>query len=38
MKKRRNERVVFPEDGYKLNQLGDLAQKFYVDYNNLSYT
>ena len=27
----------FPETGYKWNQLGLLAQKFYSDYNELSY-
>jgi len=36
-KKQQNKTVIFPEDGYKWNQLGDLAQKFYVDYENLSY-
>lgn len=29
--------VDFPETGYKWNQLGFLAQKFYSDYNELSY-
>lgn len=29
--------VDFPETGYKWNQLGLLAQKFYGDYSNLSY-
>lgn len=31
-KKDNNEPVDFPETGYKWNQLGQLAQKFYVDY------
>lgn len=31
-KKDNNETVDFPETGYKWNQLGLLAQKFYVDY------
>lgn len=29
--------VDFPETGYKWNQLGLLAQKFYQDYSALSY-
>ncbi|AGE94523.1 ClbS/DfsB family four-helix bundle protein [Citrobacter farmeri] len=29
--------VDFPETGYKWNQLGLLAQKFYQDYSELSY-
>lgn len=29
--------VDFPERGYKWNQLGLLAQKFYSDYSALSY-
>jgi len=29
--------VDFPETGYKWNQLGLLAQKFYSDYSELSY-
>jgi hypothetical protein len=32
-----NELVDWPETGYKWNQLGLLAQKFYQDYENLSY-
>lgn len=28
--------VDFPETGYKWNELGKLAQKFYKDYENLS--
>lgn len=30
--------VDFPETGYKWNQLGLLAQKFYSDYSELSYS
>jgi hypothetical protein len=30
--------VDFPEAGYKWNQLGLLAQKFYADYRGLSYS
>jgi len=29
--------VDFPETGFKWNQLGDLAQKFYADYADLSW-
>ncbi|KKB84913.1 hypothetical protein VW29_08790 [Devosia limi DSM 17137] len=29
--------VSFPEAGFKWNQLGDLAQKFYADYADLSW-
>ncbi|ADM98485.1 hypothetical protein Dda3937_04143 [Dickeya dadantii 3937] len=29
--------VDFPETGYKWNQLGLLAQKFYFDYKELNY-
>lgn len=29
--------IDFPETGYKWNQLGLLAQKFYLDYSELSY-
>lgn len=29
-----NKEVVFPEDGYKWNELGKLAQKFYSDYGS----
>ena len=36
-KKKNNEPVDFPETGYKWNALGQLAQKFYVDYQQLSY-
>ncbi len=27
----------FPETGYKWNELGDLAQKFYIDYSKYTY-
>lgn len=30
--------VDFPETGYKWNELGKLAQKFYHDYSSLSFT
>lgn len=33
-----NESVDFPETGYKWNQLGQLAKKFYTDYNHLNYS
>ena len=32
-----NEEVDFPETGYKWNELGKLAQKFYSDYDNIDY-
>lgn len=32
-----NEEVVFPDDNFKWTELGDLAQKFYQDYDKLSY-
>ncbi len=32
-----NEEIDFPDTGFKWNQLGDLAQKFYTDYQELSY-
>ncbi|RBQ26824.1 ClbS/DfsB family four-helix bundle protein [Arcobacter sp. CECT 9188] len=32
MKRQNNQQVNFPETGYKWNQLGKLAQKFYEDY------
>lgn len=35
-KKAKEEKVDFPETGFSWNQLGDLAQKFYADYDNLS--
>lgn len=34
VKKQNKEEVDFPETGYKWNQLGKLAQKFYEDYKN----
>ena len=33
----RNEPVEYPEVGFKWNQLGLLAQKFYADYNGLDW-
>ncbi|QDH79853.1 ClbS/DfsB family four-helix bundle protein [Echinicola soli] len=36
-KKNKNENVDFPETGYKWNELGKLAQKFYLDYEKLDY-
>ncbi len=36
-KKQRNEKILFPEEGYQWNQLGILAQKFYADYDHLDY-
>lgn len=33
-KKDKKETVDFPETGYKWNELGKLAQKFYKDYQN----
>lgn len=36
-KKDNNEQVDFPETGYKWNQLGQLAQKFYQDYETLDF-
>lgn len=33
-KKAVNEQVDFPETGYKWNELGELAQKFYATYND----
>ncbi|GEM50293.1 ClbS/DfsB family four-helix bundle protein [Empedobacter brevis] len=33
-KKERNEPVDFPETGYKWNELGKLAQKFYKEYKD----
>lgn len=35
--KLRGEEVDFPETGYKWNELGQLAQKFYKDYESDSY-
>ncbi|WP_353299404.1 ClbS/DfsB family four-helix bundle protein [Sulfitobacter pacificus] len=34
---RNGETVIFPEVGYKWNQLGELAQKFYRDYSEHSF-
>ncbi len=36
-KKSNNETVDFPETGYKWNELGHLAQKFYADYAALPF-
>ncbi|MDY8134205.1 ClbS/DfsB family four-helix bundle protein [Aquimarina sp. 2201CG5-10] len=36
-KKIKNEEVDFPETGYKWNELGRLAQKFYEDYSDIKY-
>jgi hypothetical protein len=36
-KKNAEEPVDFPETGYKWNELGKLAQKFYKDYEDLDY-
>jgi hypothetical protein len=36
-KKNKNEVVDFPETGYKWNELGKLAQKFYADYQELDF-
>ncbi|MCW8313130.1 MULTISPECIES: ClbS/DfsB family four-helix bundle protein [Sphingobacterium] len=36
-KKDNNELVDFPETGYKWNELGKLAQKFYKDYEHLDF-
>jgi hypothetical protein len=36
-KKTKYEKVDFPETGFKWNQLGLLAQKFYADYENDSF-
>lgn len=33
----RNEEVEFPEKGFKWNQLGLLAKKFYTDYHDLTF-
>lgn len=37
-KKENGDQVDFPEKGYKWNELGKLAQKFYVDYENMDYS
>lgn len=34
----RGEPIVFPEIGFKWNELGRLAQKFYADYEAVPYT
>ena len=36
-KHQNNEEIDFPETGYKWNELGQLAQKFYTDYADKSY-
>ncbi|MDR6736626.1 ClbS/DfsB family four-helix bundle protein [Sphingobacterium sp. 2149] len=36
-KKDNNELVDFPETGYKWNELGKLAQKFYKDYEDIDF-
>lgn len=36
-KKENGDPVDFPETGYKWNELGRLAQKFYADYEKLDY-
>jgi hypothetical protein len=36
-KKDAGEPVDFPETGYKWNELGRLAQKFYADYDDVDY-
>lgn len=36
-KDRAGEQIDFPETGFKWNELGKLAQKFYRDYDDLSY-
>ena len=37
LKKDNGQDVDFPETGYKWNELGKLAQKFYSDYENIDY-
>ncbi|MCP1104258.1 colibactin self-protection protein ClbS [Serratia nevei] len=32
----KGETIVFPEEGYKWNELGRLAQKFYRDYGDIT--
>lgn len=36
-KKENKQNVDFPETGFKWNELGKLAQKFYSDYKNIDY-
>ncbi|WGQ11558.1 ClbS/DfsB family four-helix bundle protein [Pedobacter gandavensis] len=36
-KKDNHEQVDFPESGFKWNELGKLAQKFYIDYQDYDY-
>jgi len=36
-KKDSNDLVDFPETGYKWNELGKLAQKFYKDYEDIDF-
>ena len=36
-RKEKNQAVDFPETGYKWNELGKLAQKFYIDYEKDDY-
>lgn len=36
-KDKKNENIDFPETGFKWNQLGDLAQKFYSDYETVPF-
>ncbi|WBL22523.1 ClbS/DfsB family four-helix bundle protein [Zunongwangia sp. HRR-M8] len=36
-KMKNNKEVDFPETGYKWNELGKLANKFYLDYEHLPY-
>ena len=38
LKKESKKNVDFPETGYKWNELGKLAQKFYSDYESLQYS
>ncbi|MDC6366973.1 MULTISPECIES: ClbS/DfsB family four-helix bundle protein [Flavobacteriaceae] len=37
LKKEKGHDVDFPETGFKWNELGKLAQKFYSDYDHLTY-
>ncbi|AWA98046.1 ClbS/DfsB family four-helix bundle protein [Vibrio parahaemolyticus] len=36
-KDKKEENIDFPESGFKWNQLGDLAQKFYSDYETVPF-